>query len=114
MILICIKPNSTMFYIILIHHNKLLLCNKVLCDVKDHVIGMCILHDDIISVCLDASDIIPETGKTKKIGHIHIAELFSNKYNELCNSVRDEQQSLIINMISKHIVLMMKIMIIYV
>ena len=47
-------------------------------------------------------------------GHIHIAELFSNRYNELCNSVRDEQQSLKINMISKHILLMMKIMIIYV
>ena len=47
-------------------------------------------------------------------GHIHIAELFSNIYNELCNSVRDEQQSLKINMISKHILLMMKIMIIYV
>ena len=57
----------------------------------------------IVSTCID--------GVT---GHIHIAELFYHKYNELCNSVRDEQPSLKINMVSKHTVLMMKIMIIYV
>ena len=67
MILICIKPNSTILYIILIHHKEWLLCHNVLCDVKDRVIGMYILHDGIISACLDASNIIHETGKTIKI-----------------------------------------------
>ena len=54
-----------------------------------------------VSTCIDGVN-----------GNINISELFSNQYNELYNSVRYEQQSLdiyllIINMIFKHIVLMM-------
>ena len=57
-----------------------MLCNHVLCDVKEHVNGFCKLHDDIISACLDASEIIPETGMTsKKIpGASHTASVKSS------------------------------------
>ena len=69
-ILICIKLNLTLFYIILICHMpyELLQCNTVLCDVKEHVNCICKLHDAIISACLDASEIIPDTDlKSNKI-----------------------------------------------
>ena len=42
---------------------KLLQCNNVLCEIKEHVNCISKLHDDIISACLDASEIIPETEK---------------------------------------------------
>ena len=41
---------------------ELLQYTIVLCEVKEHVNGICKLNDDIIS-CLDASQLITGTGK---------------------------------------------------